>query len=123
MDVLLDTNFSISCIIKRIDFIEELESLGFKIKVPRGVLQEMKDLRKEDKTTHKERQAIDAASTLLRESKIKIVKVGGRYVDEGLIQKGKQGIYIATLDREIKNQVPNKVVIDSARKSIKIERD
>jgi len=122
MEVLLDTNFIISCVLKRIDFLEELGGMGFRIKVPLGVLQEMKDLKKEEKTSHVERQAIDVAFSLLEEGKVKKTRIGGKYVDDGLIRKGKTGIYIATLDREIKHSVPNKVVIDSARKCLKIER-
>lgn len=123
MEVLLDTNFIISCVLKRIDFISELEGMGFKVRVPKSVLQEMKDLKKENKTSRAERQAIDVAFALLEEDKrVKTTRIGGRYVDDGLIQKGKGGVYIATLDREIKHAVPNKVVIDSARKKLKVER-
>lgn len=123
MEVLLDTNFIISCVLKRIQFVEELEGMGFKVRVPKSVLQEMKDLKHEDKTSRAERQAIDVAFALLDEKKVRKTRVGGRYADEGLIQKGKDGAYIATLDRAIKNQVPNKIVIDSATKSLKIERN
>ena len=108
---------------KRIDFLEELEGMGFKPRVPREVLQEMKDLRNGGKTSHKEREAIDLAFLILDENKVKKTTVGGRNVDRGLIAKGKQGIYIATLDRVIKKEVPNRVVIESAAKSLKIERD
>ena len=123
MEVLLDTNFIISCVLKRIDFLEELSLLGFKPSVPREVLQELKDLKKEPRTSHNERQAIDVAFGLLEGRKIKKVKVGGKYVDEGLIQKGRGGTYIATLDRVIKREVPNKIVIDAAKKRLKVVRD
>ncbi|MBU0907638.1 MAG: hypothetical protein KKD18_00965 [Nanoarchaeota archaeon] len=122
MEVLLDTNFIISCVLKRIDFVEELEGMGFHVRVPRGVLQEMKDLKTDNKASRAERQAIDVAFALLDENKVKKARIGGSYVDEGLIQKGKEGIYIATLDRGIKKVVPNKVVIDSAKKCLKIVR-
>lgn len=123
MEVLLDTNFIISCVLKRIDFVEELEGLGFKVKVPRRVLQELKDLKTDKKSSRAERQAIDVAFAILDEKKIRKVRIGGSYVDDGLIQKGKEGAYIATLDREIKHSVPNKVVIDAAARKLKIERD
>jgi len=123
MEVLLDTNFVVSCVLKRIDFVEELENLGFKPRIPLSVMQEMKDLKKESKTSHAERRAIDIAFALLAERKIKKTRIGGRYVDEGLIQKGKAGAYVATLDRAIKREIPNRVVIDAARKSLKVERD
>jgi len=121
MEVLLDTNFIISCLLKKIDFMGELEMLGFTVKLPREVFQEMKDLKKNKKVSHKEREAIDVAFVLLENQKK--VTVGGRYADEGLIAKGKAGIYIATLDAEIKRQVPNKVMIDSARNGLRVVRD
>jgi len=122
MEVLLDTNFIISCILKRIDFLEELEGMGFRVKIPREVLQEMKDLKKEKRTGRLEREAIDIAFKMFEEEKIKKVTVGGKNVDEGLIAKGREGIYIATLDREIKREVTNLVVIDNPKKSLKIIR-
>ena len=123
MEVLLDTNFIISCMLKKIAFLEELELMGFRVKVPREVLQEMKDLKKEGKTSRRERIAIDLAFEVIDQAKVKKMKVGGRNVDLGLIEKGQQGIYIATLDRGIKREIPNRVVIDSARKALKVERD
>ncbi len=107
---------------KRIDFVEELEAMGFHVRVPRRVLQEMKDLKKESKASRAERQAIDVAFAILEEKKIKKVRIGGSYVDDGLIQKGKEGVYIATLDREIKHSVPNKIVINATKNGLKIER-
>ena len=122
MEVILDTNFIISCVMKRIDFIDELEGMGFYVRVPRGVLQELKDLKTNEKTSRAERQAIDIAFALIDERKVRKVRIGGSYVDEGLIMKGKEGAYIATLDKEIKHSVPNKVVIDSAREKLRVER-
>jgi len=62
------------------------------------------------------------AFQLLESRKVKRTNIGGRNVDEGLIAKGKEGIYIATLDRGIKVKIPNRVVIDSAKKGLKVER-
>ena len=123
MEVLLDTNFIISCILKRIDFIDELNGMGFKIKVPREVLEELKDLRKGGKTSHAERTAINVAFEMLSKKEIKKMKLGEGKVDDRLIEKGKEGIYIATLDRVIKREVPNKVVIDNSKKGLGIERN
>jgi len=122
MEVLLDTNFVISCLMKKIDFLAELEMMGFTVKVPREVLQELKDLKKERKTGHAERTMIDVVFRLFEENKVKKTTLGGKNVDEGLIEKGKLGVYIATLDRGVKCEVPNRIVIDAARKRLRIER-
>jgi len=123
MEVLLDTSFIVSCVMKRIDFLEELEKLGFTPKVPKEVMQEMKDLKTKEKTSRKEREAIGIAFQMLEAKKVKKANLGGGNVDDGLISKGSEGIYIATLDRGVKMRVPNKVVIDNSRKSLKIVRD
>ncbi len=99
MEAILDTSFIISCIMKRIDFLEELSEMGFKVKVPREVLQELKDVKKHSKTSHFEREAINIAFQLFDNNKVKKMKLGGKNVDAGLIAKGRDGYFIATLDR------------------------
>ncbi|MEK6855355.1 MAG: hypothetical protein AABX73_03990 [Nanoarchaeota archaeon] len=123
MEVLLDTNFIISCLMKKIDFLGQLEEMGFKSVIPREVYQELKDLRVSNKISHEERVVIDVALELFQKGKVKHTKLGRRSVDEGLILKGKSGIYIATLDREIKRQIPNKIGILSSAKRVQVERD
>ncbi len=122
MEVILDTNFIISCLLKKIDFLDELGEMGFVPVFPREVLEELKDLKKDKKTSHEERMAINLALELSSSKRVKKMTLGHRKVDDALIDKGKQGVYIATLDRAIKIRVPNKIVIDSARKNLKIER-
>lgn len=123
MEVILDTNFIISCLMKRIDFLEELKNLGFKTVVPKEVLQELKDLKKGSKTSHEERAMIDVAFQLFERAKIKKTNLGKGKVDDALIRKGREGIFIATLDREVKSKVPNRVIILGDKKKLGVERD
>lgn len=116
MEVILDTNFIISCIKKRIDFISQLEEQGFSIRVPLEVFHELKDLR--NSVSHADRGAIDVALDMFSSKKVKKIKLGHNKVDVGLIEKGKKGIHIATLDREIKRLVPNVVVIFDAQSRV-----
>ena len=120
MEVLLDSNFIVACMKRKIDFISELESMGFKAALPREVFQELKDLRL--KVPHDDRVAIDLAFEKFRGSKIKKVTLGNRNVDLGLIEKGRKGGYIATLDAAIKRSVPNKIMISDAKNSLIVER-
>src|SRR3989344_9092225 len=106
MEVILDTNFIVSCIKKKIDFMSELELQGFKVLVPREVLQELKDLRL--KVRHDDRTAVNIALEKFASGNIKKMRLGTQSVDAGLIEKGKQGAYIATLDAAIKRTVPNR---------------
>jgi len=121
MEVILDTNFIISCVLKRIDFIEQLENLGFKVLVPREVMKEMKDLKKNENVSHEERNAIDVAFEMIEHRKVKKVRVGERNTDAGLIKKGRAGAYIATLDRGIKREIPNKIVIFDSKNRVGVE--
>ncbi len=120
MEVLLDTNFVISCVKKRIDFMEELLNLGFRVMVPREVIEELKDLRL--KVPHDDRVAIDFALARFASERIEKMRLGKRTVDEGLIAKGKQGAYIATLDAAIKRAVPLRVTISASQNALQIER-
>ncbi|MEK6933267.1 MAG: hypothetical protein AABW75_00135 [Nanoarchaeota archaeon] len=121
MDVILDSSFIISCIKRKIDFSDELEKMGFKIVLSKEVFQELKDLRL--KVPHNERMAIDVAFDILENKKIKKIRLGEKIVDKGLIKKGKEGHYIATLDSVIKREVPNKILISDSKNSLIIERD
>jgi len=116
MEVLLDSSFIVSCVRQRIDFLSQLAEQGYKVKVPREVLQELKDLK--FKCSPVDRAAINIALEMLNKKTVKKMKLGGRTVDDGLIDKGKEGYYIATLDTRIKNLVPKKIVIFSSKKSI-----
>jgi rRNA-processing protein FCF1 len=111
MEVILDSSFIISCIRKRIDFVAQLEEQGFKVRVPREVLQEMKDLKKSNRASRDDRIAVDVALRMIEKRKVKKITFGDGKVDDYLIEKGNEGHYIATLDSGIKNKIPNKVVI------------
>ncbi|NCN98716.1 hypothetical protein COU62_02965 [Candidatus Pacearchaeota archaeon CG10_big_fil_rev_8_21_14_0_10_35_219] len=120
MKVILDTNFILTCIKDRIDFLSQLEEQGFEILVPHEVLEEMKDIRK--KVSRDTRIVIDVAFQLFDKENVKKVKLGRRSVDLGLIKKGREGYYIATLDAEIKGKVPKRVVIFSGKKEVGVEK-
>lgn len=120
MEVILDSNFIISCVKRKIDFINELMQLGFKIVVPREVIQELKDLRL--KVNRDERGFIDVGLISIDSKKVKKMGFGEGKIDEYLIQKGKTGAYIATLDSSVKRAVSNKVLISDAKNSLIVER-
>jgi len=121
MEVLLDASFVVSCVKKRIDFVSELEGLGFKVLLPKEVFEEIKDLTLNSNS--ETRAAAGVALELLKKRKVKGVTIGDRKVDEGLIEFGKKGAYIATLDAAIKRAIPNKVIISEKSNGIVIERD
>lgn len=117
MEVIVDTNFIISCLKKKIDFMAQLGEQGFKVLVPREVLQELKDLRT-SRLSHEDKLAVVLGLELFSGRQAKHISLGQGKVDEALILKGKAGYYIGTLDATIKRQVPHAVVIFDAQKRV-----
>jgi rRNA-processing protein FCF1 len=121
MEVILDTNFIISCVKRKIDFIGRLREEGFHVLVPKEVVNELKDLVYD--SAPGEKAAIELALQILDTNKdIRKMKLGNKKVDESLIEMGNKGAYIATLDNAIKHAIPNRVSISDAKNDILIER-
>ena len=121
MEVILDSSFILSCAKRKIDFLSPLEEEGFKMVIPREVLQELKDAKEDLKQN--EKIALNSIFELIEKRKVKKVGIGSGRVDEELIRRGKEGIFIASLDKEIKRNVSNRVIISDASNDILIERD
>jgi rRNA-processing protein FCF1 len=118
MEVLLDTSFIVSCVKQKIAFVEQLRSLGLTPVVPREVIQELKDLAARDGVRREDKVAVDVALAVLEKEKVKKGRLGSGKVDDGLIAKGQEGIWIASLDKEIKRNVVKKIVIFTAEKKV-----
>ena len=121
MQVLLDSSFIISCVRDRIDFLSQLEEQGFTPIVPREVLQEMKDLRTSNRASREDRAAVDVALEMIEKKGVKKNSLGKGRVDDFLIRRGQEGIFIATLDNGIKKRVPKKIVIFKAQNRVGVE--
>jgi len=121
MEAILDTNFIISCLKKKIDFLNKLKENGFRVLIPKEVIEELKDLRL--KSRGEDKIAINLALELIEKEKIEKTSLGKKTIDEGLIEKGLKGVFIATLDSAIRKKVPNRIIISSAKKNIIIERE
>jgi rRNA-processing protein FCF1 len=124
MEILLDTNFILTCVKQKVDFFSIAnENIGENIKwlIPFEVLAELKDLatRKDMKGADK-----DAAKLSLEMVKLispEIVSVKNKNVDQGIIDyiKGKD-IVLATLDKALKNKVKNRVMVIKDVKRVEI---
>jgi uncharacterized protein len=110
--ILLDTNFILTCIKQKIDFFEEITLIGIPIIIPEEVITELKKLKQEQ------------ALRLLENEKDKFqkIKLEGKNVDNAIIKYAKenQEIIIATLDREIKTKVKNRKMIIRDKKQLEI---
>ena len=121
MQVILDSSFIISCVRDRIDFLTQLAEQGFTPVVPTEILQEMKDLRISNRSSREDRLAIAVALEMIEKSKVKKTTLGTGRVDDFLIKRGQEGIFIATLDNGIKKRIPKKIVIFKAQNRVGVE--
>lgn len=108
--VLIDTNFIMTCIKQKIDFFEELYLMGIQVIVPEPVIDELEKL--------KQTQAI----RLLERSKFKEISLKGKIVDNSIINFAKENpeIIIATLDRGIQKKIKNKKMVIRGKKKLEI---
>ncbi len=51
------------------------------------------------------------------------MKLGSGEIDKKLIDKGKKGFYIGSLDSFIRRNIPNRVIINNAANHVEIERE
>ncbi len=108
--VLLDTNFILTCIKQKIDFFEEFYLAGIQVIIPKEVVGELEKLKK------------ISALKLLEKNKYKTLELGGKNVDNAIVNFAKKNpdVIIATLDREIRNKIKNKKASIRGKKIIEI---
>lgn len=110
--ILLDTNFILSCIRNKIDLFEELFLEGYKIIIPEQILNEIKKF--ENKKTE-----AGIAMKILEKEFYEKPDLGKGIVDKKIIAFAKENpkIIIATLDKEIRSKISNdKMIIRNGKK-------
>tara|TARA_Y100000310_G_C20620758_1_gene783150 strand:- start:891 stop:1271 length:381 start_codon:yes stop_codon:yes gene_type:complete len=121
--VLLDTNFIITCLKEKIDFVEDLTFMGFQLLVPKQVIIELtkisEDKQKQKKLHH--RQDAVLALKLIAKSQLKKVDIGKGPVDNQIKKYIKEHpkTFIATLDRGLLEDVLNRKI--TIRRKNKLE--
>jgi len=101
--IIFDTNFILTAIKQKIDFISDLE--GYELLVPKQVLEELKKITADKKKKLVERELAGVSLAILNQnkSKFRIIELEKSFVDTGLLRlKPQEKMVIATLDREIK---------------------
>ena len=121
MKVILDTNFIISCINERTDFMEA-ENFGSLI-LAKQVSEELKKI--SEKGNRKDKEAAKLAIKIIEKNKKKfeIVDLEVHFVDLGIENyvKNNKNLYVATLDNGLKRRLKNKARLLTLRKRKKIE--
>jgi len=117
----LDTNFILTCVKQKIDFLEEIKFMGIKVLIPEEVLDEVKKIMKSGKKLHFKEDA-KLALKILNKNKFKKIKLDTAYVDKGLInfvEKNKD-VIIATLDRELKKKIKKPKLVIRGKKKLEV---
>jgi rRNA-processing protein FCF1 len=114
--IMLDTNFILSCIRNKIDFVEELQLSGREILLPIQVMDEIKKISKKEK--YSLRKEAELALKFLEKSSFKKIDIKEKYVDEGIKKylKNEPSIIIATLDRGLKKSKSRNMIITRKKK-------
>jgi rRNA-processing protein FCF1 len=119
--VVLDTNFILSCLRKKIDFFDEIELMGIKIAIPEEVVNEIKKLSDEgNKTTQREAKT---ALAFIKKNNFEEIKLITKNVDNGIVKLAKENkeLIIGTLDKGIKNRVKNQILGIRGDKGLEIK--
>jgi len=118
--VLIDTNFILSCMRKKIDFFQALRFMGFKIIIPIQVINELKTLKHRGKI-NLENQA-HLALKLLRKKRFERIDLQDDKVDRAITRfaKNNKDVAIATLDKELKARFSNKKVVIRGQKMLEV---
>jgi rRNA-processing protein FCF1 len=110
-DVLLDTNFILSCIRRKINFFDEIKFKGFNIIIPNEIVKELEKISQTGKENFKEESKI--ALKILGKNHFEKIDLNTKNVDNGIVKiAGEHREYIiATLDRVIKNKIKNQKMV------------
>ena len=124
MQVIIDKGFILHCMRKRIDFLSLLESKGFKIRIPREVYQELKDVKLDNRESREDKSMVkDFIDLIMDRKSIKKMSMGSIQIKDFLIMRGNEGYYIASTDSQVLRKVPRKVIINESSGSITLQED
>lgn len=119
--ILLDTNFILSCVRNKIDFVEEILFMGYKILIPEEVIKEIEKISSSKKKL-KFREEAKIALKLLQGSGLQKIVLGGGHADRKIVRYAKEhkGIIVGTLDKEIKNKLKGRIMVIREKKRLEV---
>ena len=119
--VVLDTNFILTCIRNKIDFFEEIKFKGMQILIPKQVITEIKRINNSKKKL-RFREDAKLSLEILEKNKFESICLGKGHVDKLLLKFAEinSQVIVATLDRELKKKVKNRKMIIQEKKRLKI---
>jgi rRNA-processing protein FCF1 len=118
--VVLDTNFILSCIRKKIDFFNDIEMLGMKIIIPDEVAKELEKFKVGGKKNLQGEASV--ALAVLEQHEFKKVNLNAKNVDNGIVALARKDkdLIIATLDSEMRSKFENRKMVIRGEKKLEI---
>jgi len=118
--VVLDTNFILSCVRKKIDFFHEIKFLGLNIIIPIQVVAELENL--SETGNLKLRDEAKFSLMLLKKNSFEKVDLKIKNVDNGIVKLAKEheDYIIATLDKGIQSKIKNQKLIIRGEKELEV---
>jgi len=111
MEVILDTNFLITCIRQKIDIFSELDRIlyNYEIVLPKQAVDELETLKFRKELSIKERDAASLALQIIKKRNIKILDLKGT-ADRAIVDYTLKNsdVIMASLDRGMKKHVKGK---------------
>ncbi|MGC9309122.1 MAG: hypothetical protein ACP5D2_00310 [Candidatus Nanoarchaeia archaeon] len=125
MEILLDTNFIITCIKQNLDFFSEANKLvdeKITFLLPKQVLQEIEKLSKRKGEKIKDKQSAQIALEMIKLIEPKIINLEEGNVDDAIVAylKKHNQVILATLDKELKSRTNNSKLVIRGKKKIEI---
>jgi len=127
MQILLDTNFILTCAKQKIHFAEiadQIISEPIEWIIPQDVLNELGNLKDREGMKIADRRAAELAFQILENLNPKIINIPGRNpnVDIKIVNYilGKP-IVLATLDKNLKSRVQNKILTIRGKKNLELQ--
>jgi len=111
--VLLDTNFILTCVKQKIDFFEDIKFMGMEILIPQQVIGEIQKLND---------PYSEISLSLLDKSEFKKIDIGKGHVDKNIVKfvAKNKGIIVATLDRELKDKIQGHKLVIRGKKRLEV---
>ena len=118
--VVLDTNFILSCVRKKIDFFNDINFSGLKIIIPIQVISELENLSETGNLKLREEAKLSLA--ILKKNSFDKVDLKIKNVDNGIVKftKEHEEYIIATLDKEIQKKIKNQKLIIRGEKELEV---
>lgn len=120
--IIFDTNFILTCVKEKIDFINDLE--GYQLLLPEQVIKEMEKISVDRKKKVAERELAKLSLAIIEhnKSKFRMIELEKKFVDAGLLRLKEPGeLIIATLDRQLKSMLKGKFKTLTITKRKKLE--